>query len=52
MYILINIIIIMKNFRHDSHGHHGSKRRKLAQHADSHGLHAFTHTLTSTVTTT
>ena len=39
----------MKNFnRHDSHGHHGSKRHELAQHAHSHGSQAFTHTLTST----
>ena len=39
-------IIIMKNFnRHSSHGHHGWKRH---QQAHSHGLHAFTHTLTST----
>jgi hypothetical protein len=39
----------MKNFnRRNSHGHHGSKRRELAQHAHSRGSHAFTHTLTST----
>ena len=38
--------------RCNSHGHHGSKRRELAQHAHSSGSHAFTHTLTSTVTTT
>ena len=43
------IIIIMKNFnRCSSHGYHGSKCRKLVQHAHSGGLHAFTHTLTST----
>ena len=42
-------LIIMKNFnRRDSHGHHGSKRRELAQHAHSHGSHAFTHAFTST----
>ena len=44
----------MKNFnRHSSLGHHGSKskHRELAQYAHSHGSHAFTHTLTSTVTT-
>ena len=36
----------MKNSnRRRSHGHHGSKRRELAQHAHSHGPHAFTHTL-------
>ena len=29
-------------------GHHGSKRREMAQHAHSHKSHAFTHTLTST----
>ena len=39
----------MKNFnRCSSHGHHGWKRRELAQHAHSHGSYAFTHTLTST----
>ena len=39
----------MKNFnRCFSHGHHGWKRRELAQHALAHGSHAFTHTLTST----
>ena len=39
----------MNNFnRLDSHGHHGSKRRKLVQHAHSHGSHAFTHILTWT----
>ena len=41
----------MKNFitiLGGSHGHHGSKRHELAQHALSHGSHAFTHTLTST----
>ena len=38
-----------KNFnRRSSHGHHGSKRRELAQAAHSHGPQAFTHTLTST----
>ena len=42
------IIIIMKNFsRRNSHGHHGSKRRDLAQHTHSHGSHAFTHALTT-----
>ena len=42
----IIIIIIMKIFnRPCSHGHHGSKRRELAQHAHEHGSHAFTHTL-------
>ena len=48
------IIIIMKNFnRCNSHGHHGSKRCELAQHAYSNGLHAFNHTLyINTVTTT
>ena len=46
---IIMIIIIMKNFnRCSSHDHHGSKRCKLAQHAHSHGSHAFTHTLIST----
>ena len=39
----------MKNFnRPCSHGHHGSKRRKLVQHAHSCGSHAIAHTLTST----
>ena len=43
------IAVIMKNCnRHSSHGHHGSKRRELAQHAHSRGSHAFTHTPTST----
>ena len=38
-----------KNFnRRSSYGHHGSKRRELAQRAHSCGLHAFTHTFTST----
>ena len=31
------------------HGRHGSKRRKLAQHAHSRGSHAFTHTITTTL---
>ena len=44
----IIMIMIMKNFnRRDSHGHHGSKRRELAQHAHSHGSHGFTHTRAS-----
>ena len=34
--------------RRSSHDHHGSKRCELAQHTHSHGLHAFTHILTST----
>ena len=35
----------MKNFnRRSSHGYHGSKRRELAQHAHSHGLHTVTST--------
>ena len=34
--------------RRTSHGHHGSKRRELAQHAHSRESHAFTHTPTST----
>ena len=40
----------MKNFnRRSPNGHLGSKRRELAQHAQSaHRSHAFTHTLTST----
>ena len=42
----------MKNFntRSSSHGHHGSKRHELVQHAYSRWSHAFTHshTLTST----
>ena len=47
--IVILIVIIIKNFnRRDPHGHHGSKCRELAQHAHSHGSHAFTHTRTST----
>ena len=48
------VVIKMKNFnRRRSQGHHGSKRRELAQHAYSHGSHAFTHTLDiNTVTTT
>ena len=47
--IFIIIIMIMKNFnRRDSHGHHGSKRRELAQHTHSCGSHAFTHARTST----
>ena len=41
--------VIMTNFnRRNSHGHHGSKRHELVQHAHSHGSPAFTHTLTST----
>ena len=31
--------------RRSSHGHRGSKRRELAQHAHSRGSYAFTHTL-------
>ena len=39
----------MKEFnRRSSHGHHGSKRRELAQHAHSRVSQAFTHALTST----
>ena len=39
------INILMKNFnRRRAHGHHGSKRRELVQHAHSRGSHAFTHT--------
>ena len=34
--------------RRSSYGHHGSKRRELAQHAHQRGSHASTHTLTST----
>ena len=36
--------------RRSSHGHHGSKRRELAQQRGAHsrGSPAFTHTLTST----
>ena len=46
---VIIIIIKMKNFKLcSSHGHHGSKHHKLAQHTHSHRSHAFTHTLTST----
>ena len=45
------LIIIMKKFnRRSSHGSHGSKRHKLAQHALSRGLHA--HTYINTVSTT
>ena len=41
---LEGLTMIMKNFnRCSSHGHHGSKRRGLAQYAHSHGSHAFTH---------
>ena len=44
--IIIIVIIIIKNFnRRDSHSHHGSTHRELAQHAHSHGSHAFSHTL-------
>ena len=43
-------MIKKKNFnRSSSQGQHGSKRRKLAQHAHMDGTHiAYTHTLTST----
>ena len=38
LHVLLLIIIIIKNFnRRSSHGHHGSKRRELAQHAHSRG---------------
>ena len=38
----------MKYFiRRSSHGHHGSKRLELVQHAHLRGSHAFTHTLNS-----
>ena len=33
----------------NSHGHHGSTHRELVQHTHSHGSHAFSHTLTSTL---
>ena len=37
-------MMTMKNFnRRSSHGHHGSKRRELAQHAHSRGSHSLTH---------
>ena len=42
----VSLFINIKNFRRDSHGHHGSKCCKLAQHAHSHGSHTCTHTLT------
>ena len=49
---LMIMITIMKNFnRRNSHGHHGSKRRELAQHAHSHGLHAFTYINSYIITT-
>ena len=39
----------MKTFnRRSTHSDHGSKSRKLAQHAHSLGSHTFTHTRTST----
>ena len=43
--------------RRDSHGHHGSKRRELAQHAHTHmdwvvRIHSLTHFTSTTVTTT
>ena len=44
---------IMKNFsRHSSHGHHGSKRRKVAQHALTWIARIHSHTYIKTVTTT
>ena len=52
--IIILIILIMKNFnRRNSHDHHGSKHRELAQHVHSGGSHTFTHshTLTSYMNT-
>ena len=46
--ILLLFFLIMKNFnRRSSHSRHGSKRRKVAQHAHSRGSHVFTHTFTS-----
>ena len=44
----------MKNYnRRSSHGHHGSKRRELAQHAHSTWIaHMHSHTYINTVTTT
>ena len=51
IYIIIIIILLIKIFNWRSfHGHHGSKRRELAQHTHSRGSHAFTHTLTVTST--
>ena len=48
---LLMIIIIIMNFdRRSSHGHHGSKRHELAQHAHSCGLHALARTLSLTPT--
>ena len=39
--IRVSIITIIKNFnRRSSHGHHGSKRRELAQNAHSRGSYA------------
>ena len=46
----------MKNFntnnRHNSHGHHGSKRRELAQHTLTWIAHIDSHTFINTATTT
>ena len=39
--------IITNNFRWSSHGHHGSKRRELPQHAQPHGSHALTYVVRS-----
>ena len=38
-------IITNKCNRRNAHGHHGSNRRELSQHAHSHGSQLFTHTL-------
>ena len=46
------LLLIMKSFNiRSSHGHHGSKRRKLAQlttHTHVDRTHSLTHVLTST----
>ena len=48
LFLTVFLVVIMKNFnRRDSHGHHGSKRRELAQHAHSLGSQAFTYTFAS-----
>ena len=55
--LIMKIIIIMKNFnRRISHGHRGSTRHKLAQHARSRGSlthlhqHSYNHVMKSTST--
>ena len=46
------MIIMKKFYKRDSHGHHGSKRRELAQHILTWIARIHSHSYINTVTTT